>query len=90
MNNLAQKIPDLTKTPTYFVNDCNPNSMSVNSVSRKDVVKIVASLKSASEGWDGISLIIVKSSFNSIVDPLTHCMNISLMNGIAPDGMASL
>ena len=84
-NNLAQKIPNSTKTPKDFVKDCNPNSMFVDSVSKEDVVKIVASLKSASAGWDGISLNIVKSSFISIVEPLTHYMNLSLMNGIVPD-----
>lgn len=84
-NNLAQKIPNSTRTPKDFVKDFNPNSMFVDSVSKEDVVKIVASLKSASAGWDGISLNIVKSSFISIVEPLTHCMNLSLMNGIVPD-----
>ena len=84
-SNLAQKIPNSINTPKDYIKECNQNSMFVDSVSKEDVVKIVCSLKSASAGWDGISLNIVKSSFTSIVEPLTHCMNLSLMKGIVPN-----
>ena len=84
-SNLAKKIPDSDKTPKDFIRNCNQNSMFVESVSDSDVCKIVTSLKSASSGWDGISLDVVKRAFMSIVQPLTHCMNLSLMNGVVPN-----
>ena len=59
--------------------------MFVDNVTESDVVKIFANLKSSSTGWDGISLDVVKSSFAYFVKPLTHCMNLSLMNGIVPN-----
>ena len=84
-SNLAQKIPHSEKSPKDFIKVCNENSMFVDNVTESDVVKIFASLKSSSSGWDGISLNVVKSSFAYFVKPLTHCMNLSLMNGIVPN-----
>ena len=84
-SNLAKKIPNSDKKPKDFIKGVKEKSMYIETVTQSDVVKIFSSLKSASSGWDGVSLDAVKSSLASFVEPLTHCMNLSLMNGIVPD-----
>lgn len=84
-SNLAKKIPNSDKKPQDFIKGINEKSMYVENVTQNDVVKIFASLKSASSGWDGISLDAIKKSFACFIEPLTHCMNLSLMSGIVPN-----
>ena len=86
--NLANKIPDTSKSPLKYMNDNFPNSMVLNLVSDNEVTNIVNSFKSGSAaGYDNISMNIIKQSIHLIVELITHIINLSITNGVVPDKM---
>lgn len=63
----------------------NANSIFLNPVSTSEIIKLIQKLKNKSGGIDGTHASIIKCIANSIATPLTHIINISLVNGIFPD-----
>ena len=59
-------------------------SMVITPVVEEEVQAIIKSLKDSSAGWDAISARVVKTTYSSFITPLTHIMNISLLNGVFP------
>ena len=59
-------------------------SMVITPVVEEEVQAIIKSLKDSSAGWDDISARVVKTTYSSFITPLTHIMNISLLNGVFP------
>ena len=59
-------------------------SMVMAPVIEEEVQSIIKSLKDSSAGWDAISARVVKTTYSCFITPLTHIMNISLLNGIFP------
>lgn len=60
---------------SFFLNPTDSNEIS-------DIIKCMKSSNSAGE--DGISTRILQSIINVIIEPLSHCINISLHSGIVP------
>ena len=50
-----------------------------------EVVDVIKNLKDGSCGWDEISSCVVKSTYTSFIVPITHILNISIINGVFPD-----
>ena len=60
------------------------NEMVLSEVVADEVNVIIKNLKDSSSGWDSISSSVVKKTSASIITPLTHVFNISIMNGVFP------
>ena len=82
--NLANKIPQDNKCPTTYMDNRVLESMVITPVVEEEVQAIIKSLKDSSAGWDDISARVVKTTYSSFITPLTHIMNISLLNGVFP------
>jgi uncharacterized protein YlbG (UPF0298 family) len=61
--------------------------MIVEYVNETEVEKIIKNLKNASAGYDGVHAKVVKASYKEFLTPLTHVMNLSLLQGTFPDTM---
>ena len=82
--NLANKIPQDNKCPTTYMDNQVLESIVITPVVEEEVQAIIKSLKDSSAGWDAISARVVKTTYSSFITPLTHIMNISLLNGVFP------
>ena len=81
---LANKIPQDTKCATTYMDNRVLESMVIAPVIEEEVQSIIKSLKDSSAGWDAICARVVKATYSCFITPLTHIMNISLLNGIFP------
>ena len=81
---LAKSISPTATTPSQYLPEPNPNSMYLYPVVDEEVEKIIKELKISSPGWDNISNKVVKVAFKSFITPLTHVLNLSIMNGFFP------
>ena len=55
---------------------------------KEELKDLVVKLKDKkSSGYDGIDNILIKNIIDVIVEPLVHVFNLSLTNGIVPEGM---
>ena len=62
-----------------------PHSFFMSPTDGNEVLKIIMDLKNSNTaGEDGISAKIVKAIANTILEPLTYCINLSLSTGIVP------
>ena len=82
---LANKIPPTNKSPTENLKAKNLHSMLIQPVTENEVENIIKSLKVSSAGWDLVSACVVKKSYNFVLSPLTHVMNLSIVTGIFPN-----
>ena len=82
--NLAQGIPAVNKTPRDFMKNRILESMFLNDVLQEEVEKIINSLKVSSAGWDSIGAKVIKVTHDSFIIPLTHVLNLSIINGVFP------
>ena len=86
--NLAESIPPTHKKFNDFLRAPNPNSLFFLPVIKEELKDTVTKLKDKkSTGYDGIDNILLKNIIDVIVDPLVHVFNLSLTNGIVPEGM---
>ena len=83
--NLAKNILDIDKDATSYIKYNNPSSMFNSPVLATEVLKIISSLNKASHGWDDISSQIVKTTSHLFIEPITHILNLSLIQGVFPD-----
>ena len=81
---LAKKIPRDTRSPTEYMKNRVTEQMVVEPVVEDEVESIIKSLKDGSPGWDAISSQVVKTTYRSFIQPITHIVNLSLMTGIFP------
>ena len=87
-NNLAKNIPLSRKNFTDFLGPLNHNSIFFLPTNRNEIINIVSKLKNKkSSGFDEIDNVILKSIILSIVDPLVHIFNLSLLHGKFPNLM---
>ena len=84
---LADKIDQMNTTPSHFLKTKNPDCMNLQPVILEEVKLIISNLKDGSCGWDDISSSIVKSTYENFISPLTHIMNISILQGVFPNEM---
>ena len=53
-------------------------------VTENDVWNVIAQLKNSSAGWDHFPAIVAKQCINGYITPLTHVINLSLIQGVFP------
>ena len=82
---LARKIPSDNRSPTFHMKNGIQNTICLDSVVASEVKLIIKNLKEGSSGWDGISASVLKSTYSSILEPLTHICNISITEGVFPN-----
>ena len=82
---LASKIPTDSRCPSIFLKNRVSNSIVINEVVSHEVTIIIKNLKEGSSGWDGVSASILKKTYDSFIQPLTHVLNISITNGVFPN-----
>ena len=81
---LANKIPQDNKCPMTYMDNRVLESMVIAPVVEEEVRSIIKSLKDSSAGWDAISSRVVKATYSCFLTPLTHVVNVSLLNGVFP------
>ena len=82
---LASKIPYCQKNPLSYIHQNISDSMYLNEVTVNEVKNVIVSLKEASPGWDDIHAKIIKCTYNLFMDPLTHVLNLSMLQGVVPN-----
>ena len=60
------------------------DTMVITPVLEDEVRTIIRNLKDSSAGWDIVSTKVVKETYTSFINPLTHIMNLSLTTGVFP------
>ena len=83
--NLAKLIPHSNKNSLVFLKQHFIHSFYFHPVVEDDIRVIISSLRDSSPGWDEITPKVVKYISNSILEPLTYILNLSLQTGIFPD-----
>ena len=86
-NNLAKKIPKTRMDPVSYIKDTNPHSIFLKPVDENEVQRIIFNLKNASAGIDGIHSNVIKRTFHSYLVPLSHVLNLSIIQGFFPDSL---
>ena len=81
---LASNIPQGNKSSMTYMESQVFESMVITPVVEEEVCSIIKLLKDGSAGWDAISARVVKAMHSSSIVPLTHIMNMSLLNGVFP------
>ena len=84
---LSQKIPVSDSSPSSYIHNHNVNSIFLKPVLENEVKSLIKNLKSSSPGWDNISADIIKTMFQRFLTPLTHILNLSIIQGTFPDSM---
>ena len=67
-----------------YMNNPNPHSILLTSVTTKEVKDIVVALNTCSPGWDFLTTKIITDNIEKIIEPLKHVLNLSLGKGIFP------
>ena len=79
---LASKITSTLNPMTYISNI--ENSIFVPDVTENDVWNVIAQLKNSSAGWNHFPAIVAKQCINGYITPLTHVINLSLIQEVFP------
>ena len=86
--NLAAKINATRGDFTQYLNEPFHKSLFLRPTNQHEILKIVQALKpSASTGYDGISVKLLKKIIHFIVDPLLYIFNLSITSGACPDSL---
>jgi exonuclease III len=86
---LASQIPKVNVEPSHCMPNVNFSSSFVLFPCDKDEISsIIRNFKSkTSSGHDGISPKLLKQTFEGLITPISHIVNISLSSGIVPEQM---
>ena len=86
--NLASKINAPRESFKKYLNEPFHKTLFLRPTDHQEILNIVKSLKpSASTGYDGISVNLLKKIINCIIDPLIHISNLSITSGTCPDSL---
>ena len=83
---ISDKIPASNIDPLSYIKEVS-NSIFLLPVSKTEVERIILNLKNVSPGYDSVHAKVVKASYKSYIDPLTHILNLSITQGFFPDSM---
>ena len=86
---MAEKIPrNVRKHYLDYISKQNDKTIFLQPVTEQEIFNIVNNFQMKhSCGYDNISMYIIKNVIKSIVKPLVHIFNMSLVTGIFPDDM---
>ena len=82
--NLAHKIPNQAQSPLSYLGNRLSNTIFLEPVSEEEVYSIVTNLKNSAPGYDEVTAGILELSLPVINGPLTHILNLSLLEGVFP------
>ena len=63
----------------------NPSTIFLEPVTIEEIMKTIIALKDASAGWDSINKYMLINILDSILVPLTHILNCSIIQGVFPN-----
>ena len=86
--NLASKIDDTQDDFKKYLGQPFHESLVLRPTSNQEILNIVQSLKSsASTGYDGISVNLLKKIIHFIAEPVLYIFNLSITSGACPDSL---
>ena len=84
-NKLSSDIPTNSGDPLSYIKSAVPDSIFLESVDESEIINICKNMKDCSSGWDQILPRVVKSTYQNFIVPITHVMNLSIINGVVPN-----
>ena len=81
---LSLKIPNHNTFPAKFLKQTISETIFLEPVIESEVLRIIGRLKDGSAGWDGLQTKTFKAVKHILLEPLTHVLNLSLLNGHFP------
>ena len=81
---LAKNISSSNMAPAEYLKNRVVESMLIFPAIEDEVKNIIKHLKTGSPGWDSVSPVVIKASYEPIITPLTHIFNLSLYKGVCP------
>ena len=82
---LSNDIPTNSGDPLLYIKTQVPDSIFLESVDESEIISICKNMKDCSSGWDQILPRVVKSTYQNFIVPITHVMNLSIINGVVPN-----
>ena len=82
---LASKIPAGRCDPITYIKIGTTNYFYLRPVSEEEVSNILKDMKNSNAGWDCISPIIIKKTYEYFAVPLIHVCNVSFLYGVFPN-----
>ena len=79
---LSSDIPTNSGDPLSYIKSAVPDSIFLESVDESE--NICKNMKECSSGWDQILPRVVKSTYQNCIVPITHVMNLSIINVVVP------
>ena len=83
--NLSNDIPTNSGDPLSYIKTQVPDSIFLESVDESEIISICKNMKDCSSGWDQTIPRVVKSTYQNFIVPITHVMNLSIINGVVPN-----
>ena len=83
--NLAHKTPNQAQSPLSYLGNRLSNTIFLEPVSAEEVYSIVTNLKNSAPGYNEVTADFLKLSLPVINGPLTHILNLSLLEGVFPN-----
>ena len=84
-SSLSKKIQPSNINPSSYITKVITESIFLKQVNEAEILKIITSLKNSSPGHDDIHAKVVKQTCLSILDPLAHIFNLSILQGVFPN-----
>ena len=83
--NLAKTIPSDPRSPEIYDKKPLPYGASAAAYRKQWSYRYYKKkMKTNSPGWDAVAAKVVKASYASFIEPLTHILNLSIRNGLVP------
>ena len=79
---LSNDIPTNSGDPLSYIKSAVPDSIFVESADESEIINICKNMKDCRSGWDQILPRVVKSTYQNFIVPITHVMNLSIINGV--------
>ena len=81
---LASNIPTTQKDFSSYLHHRDPSTIFLEPGTIEETMKTIIALKDASAGWDSINKYMLINILDSILVPLTHILNCSIIQGVFP------
>ena len=81
---LSNDIPTNRRDPLSYTKSAVPDSIFLESVDESEIINICKNMNDCSSGWDQILPKVVKSTYQNFIVPITHVMNLSIINRVVP------
>jgi hypothetical protein len=72
------------KDPSSYITKVVPNSIYISYIELSEVKNELLNLKNSSPGWDDVTAMVVKASYEPILQSLTNVLSLSFSQGVFP------